>query len=131
MTLFCGVLDPASGHLAYVCAGHPFPLLRRKSGTIEELGTGAIPTGIRKECHLEVATTVINRGDILTMYSDGIPEMLNSAGAAFGFDHLQQIVSQNGISARALHDTILSKIDGFADGEAAHDDQSLVVIERH
>ncbi|HPK65227.1 MAG TPA: SpoIIE family protein phosphatase [Thermoanaerobaculia bacterium] len=38
MSLFYGVLDPATGELEYVGAGHPFPLLRRRSGELEELG---------------------------------------------------------------------------------------------
>ncbi|OFV83122.1 MAG: hypothetical protein A2Y78_00410, partial [Acidobacteria bacterium RBG_13_68_16] len=40
MSLFYGLLTPSSGHLEYVCAGHPFPLLRRAAGEVEELGKG-------------------------------------------------------------------------------------------
>lgn len=110
--------------------GHPFPLLRRSSGEIEELGTGAFPTGIRRELNVEVASTVIERGDLLVLYSDGVPEMLNAAEEAFGFDRLHEVVARGG-NPRSLHDSILAHVDRFAGDEPPHDDQSLVVIERH
>lgn len=40
MTFFYGLLEPRTGVLEYVCAGHPFPLLRRQAGEVLELGEG-------------------------------------------------------------------------------------------
>ena len=43
MSAFYGLLNPDTGEMEYVCAGHPFPLLRRAGGRTEELGVGGYP----------------------------------------------------------------------------------------
>ncbi len=48
LTLFYALLDPATGSVEYVCAGHPFPLLRRAGGAIEEPALGSFPLGMRE-----------------------------------------------------------------------------------
>lgn len=129
MTLFCAVLQPASGHLEYVCAGHPFPLLRRCDGTLVELGSGSLPTGIRATLTPSAGATTLAEGDTLVMYSDGVPERMNTTEQAFGFDRLQALVATGG-SARQVHDRIVRDLDSFAAGEPPHDDRSLVVVTR-
>lgn len=129
MTLFCGLLDLSSGELAYVCAGHPYPLLRRRTGEIEELGSGAIPLGLRPTVSLQPASATIHAGDLLVMYSDGIPEQIDSAGRAFGFERLRQIVGAGG-GLQEVHDRVLSELKRFAGDELPCDDRSLVVMTR-
>jgi hypothetical protein len=130
MTLFVALLDPDSGRLEYVCAGHPFPLLRHVSGELEEIGTGALPAGIRAELELSPAEVVIAPGETLIMYSDGIPEAVRqSTGDDFGFERLRHLVVPPG-SPQEIHDRILTNLDQFLAGEPRSDDVSLVVIRR-
>lgn len=130
LTLFYGLLDPATGRLDFVCAGHPFPLLRRGGGGIEELGTGALPLGLRPEIRLVPGSVVLQPGDVLLLYSDGLPEEVQEAtGEAFGFGRLRDLLAAGG-SAREVHDRVLHGFDGFLAGEAQRDDISLVVVER-
>ena len=51
MTLFYALLEPETGRLRYVCAGHPFPLLRRRDGSAIELGSGAVAMRIEGGAH--------------------------------------------------------------------------------
>jgi sigma-B regulation protein RsbU (phosphoserine phosphatase) len=130
MTLFVGLLDPSSGRLEYVCAGHPFPLLRHVNGELEEIGRGALPAGIRAELELSPAEVVIAPGETLVMYSDGIPEAVRqSTGADFGFDRLRHLIVPPG-SPQEIHDRVLTNLDQFLAGEPRSDDVSLVVIRR-
>jgi len=129
MTLFYGVLDPSSGRLDYVCAGHPYPLLRRPSGAIEELGTGCLPLGLRLQLPLEQGTTAIREGDTLLMYTDGIPEAIDGSGRSFGFERLNELLAPRG-SVQAVHDRVVDELRRFSAGVPAMDDCSLVVLGR-
>ena len=130
MTVFYGVLDPASGRLRYRCAGHPFPLLRRQDGRIEELGTGAFPLGIRDRVDWETREIVVHHGDLLVLYSDGLAEAFHpSAVEAYGYDRVRAQVAPGG-TPQQVHDRILRDLEGFQHGEALVDDVSVVVVGR-
>lgn len=130
MTLFFGLLDPASGDLEFVCAGHPFPLLRRSSGQILELGTGALPLGLRAEIELRAGHTVFERGDRLVLFSDGLPEGVDLQHDAFGFERLRSTVAEPGTPA-AIHDRILRAFSRHVGSEPLTDDLTLVVVGRN
>lgn len=130
MTLFCGVLEPDSGHLRFVCGGHPFPLLRRADGGITELGIGALPLGIRMEHELQLHEAVVAPGDTLLLFTDGVVETLDGAGESFGFERLRRGLAPGG-SSEGIHDRVLGELDGFRGDEPVYDDCSLVVINRN
>lgn len=129
MSLFYGLLDPVSGRLDYVCAGHPFPLLRRAEGELLRLGSGSYPLGLREELHLVAETVEIGAGDLLVLYTDGFPEAVDKDGESFGFGRLEQAV-QAGATAREVHDRLLAELDRFQGEEPPLDDRSLVVMRR-
>jgi len=129
MTLFCGVLEPQSGRMQFVCAGHPYPLLRRADGEIVELGAGALPLGMRMEHALESYEAVIGPGDTLLLYTDGVVETLEVGGESFGFERLRDGLAPGGAS-QVIHDRILNELDRFRGDEPVYDDCSLVVVSR-
>jgi hypothetical protein len=129
MTLFVGLLTPDSGHLTYVSAGHPFPLLRRADGTVLRLGKGSFPLGLREAIDLESAAVEIAPGDLLVLYTDGVPEAVDPDGESFGYERVQQQVEPGG-SAQTVHDRLLDEVSRFEGGEPPMDDRSLVVIRR-
>jgi sigma-B regulation protein RsbU (phosphoserine phosphatase) len=130
MTLFYGLLDPETGTLTYVCAGHPFPLLRRAGGKIEELGTGTLPLGLRRELETPADSVVLEPGDLLVLFTDGLPESVNGpSGEAFGFQRIKQLLETVG-SPEKVHDRILLAFDQHMGHEALTDDLTLVVVSR-
>jgi len=129
MTLFYGLLDTATGGLEYVCAGHPFPLLRRAGGRIEELGSGQLPLGMRPELELEAHITRLEDGDLLVLFSDGLPEAIGKRGEAFGFDRIRTLLGGIG-SPQTVHDRILMAFDQHVGGESLTDDLTLLVMTR-
>jgi len=129
MTLFYGVLEPATGRLSYVCAGHPFPLLRRSSGEVLELGTGGLPLGIREKLDVQPHEISLAPGDLLVLYSDGLPEAVNAAGDAFGYDAMRALLREPG-DVRQVHDRFLRVLNGHVVGEPLKDDVTLVVVAR-
>ena len=129
MTLFYGLLDPASGTMTYVLAGHPYPMARRVDGSVEELGRGGLPLGLREGVDSPTGEFVIAPGEQLLLYTDGFVETLDPAGADFGFDRLRRALALGG-SAGAVHDRIVREVATFQGDGPAHDDRSLVVVSR-
>ena len=130
MTLFYGLLDPLSGELSFVCAGHPFPLLRKAGGEIQELGTGTLPLGLRRSVDLQAQSAVLENGDLLVLFTDGLPESVNGPdGDAFGFQKIMQLLATVGSPDR-VHDRILLAFDEHIGHEPLTDDLTLVVISK-
>lgn len=129
MSLFVGLLDPAAGRLDYACAGHPFPLLRRADGRVEELGRGGLPLGLRPSLAVVPATTSLGPGDLLVLYSDGLPEAANRRGEPLGFEKVQLWVAQGGAPTGVVA-RLLGGLDAHAAGEPLRDDLSLLVVAR-
>jgi len=131
MTLFYGLLDPQSGQIEFVCAGHPFPLLRRAGGVIEELGTGTLPLGLRREVETRAHSVVLEDGDLLVLFTDGLPESVNGPnGDAFGFQKIKQLLATVGSPDR-VHDRILLAFDQHIGHEPLTDDLTLVVVSKN
>jgi hypothetical protein len=129
MTLFYGVLEPASGRLDYICAGHPYPILRHGNGDIEELGSGSLPLGLRLDAAPSIGQATVAPGDTLMLYTDGIPEALDPHGRSFGFETMRQLLEPGG-SPREVYDRVVGSLRRFEAGTPAADDRSLVVIAR-
>ena len=75
ITAFFALLDPASGSLDSVNAGHNPVFLRRADGTLTELTQGGIPLGMMDmDYPYQSESLVMGSGDRLLLYTDGIPE---------------------------------------------------------
>lgn len=128
VTLFYGVLDPRTGTLEWANAGHPFPLLRRRGGEVEELGRGALPLGLRRRGSWLRETTRLEPGEILVLYSDGIPEARGAAGD-YGFERLRAEVEKGG-QPEHMHARIWHHLEQHLGEEPLRDDATLVLLGR-
>lgn len=129
LTLFYGLLDRESGELDYVCAGHPFPLIRRANGTIEEPHLGSFPLGLRERLAPATGRLRLEPGDLLLLFTDGLFEGLGTRGEAFGFDRLRAALA----AASGAVDAHRRVMDAFArhtGAEPLADDLTLLAIER-
>jgi len=129
MSIFYAVLDPATGSLDFVSAGHPFPFIRREDGRIEELGSGGLPLGMRESLPLETRTVELRPGDLLVFYTDGLAEAIDTQGRSFGYDRIAEILRQGGTTSM-VHDQILASFDHHTRDEPLRDDLTLLVMLR-
>lgn len=129
LTLFYALLDPASGEIEYVCAGHPFPLLRRASGAIEEPALGSYPLGMRETVTPACGRLALAPGDLMVLFSDGLFEGVDRSGQAFGFERLRAALARP-TSARTAHEQISAAFENHVGEEPLADDLTLVVVER-
>lgn len=131
ITFFLARLDPQSGRLCYVNCGHNPPLLVRADGRHETLGQGGVVLGLIDGADYEQACVDLQRGDVLVVYSDGVPETWNSRDDEFGEDGLlRTIVAARGRDAAQIQQAILDALEGFSEGGKATDDRTLIVIKR-
>jgi sigma-B regulation protein RsbU (phosphoserine phosphatase) len=129
MTVFYALLTPSTGELTAISAGHPYPLLRRASGRMEELGTPGLPLGVRADLAPEALTTTLEPGDMLVLYTDGLAEAVDRQTEAFGYDRIGALAAAGG-APQTVHDRILAAFDSHVGDEALRDDLTLLVISR-
>lgn len=130
MSAFYALLTPATGEMEYVSAGHPFPLLRHADGRVEELGNGGFPLGMRDPLPLVTRHVTLEPGDLLVLYTDGLPEAVDSLGkTAFGYERIRSALELGG-SPQEVHDAILRAFDRHVGDEPLRDDLTLEVIAR-
>jgi phosphoserine phosphatase RsbU/P len=132
VTLFYAELDPATGALSFINAGHNPPIIAHGvGGTLEHLGSGGLPLGIMPDYDYREGRTQLRPGDVLVVYSDGVTETQNPKGEEFGTVRLQDVVSQNlDRTASGIRDKIEAALSAFAQGTPAVDDITLVIVKR-
>ncbi len=129
LTAFFGLIEPETGVLRYVSAGHNPALLRRVSGGIEQLKATGVPLGMFPNASWREETVVVGRGDLLCVYTDGVSEALNAADEEFGLDRLTALVAA-AAGPEALRATVFDAIEAFAADVPQYDDQTLLIVRR-
>lgn len=131
VTLFYADLNPKTGELAFLNAGHNPPLIVHASGTMEQLAAGGLPLGIMADADFREGRTTLNPGDVLVIYSDGVSEAVSPTGEEFGPTRLYEAVARNlDASAAGIRDRIESALTKFAQGTPANDDITMVIVKR-
>jgi phosphoserine phosphatase RsbU/P len=131
VTLFYAELNPTTGMLSFLNAGHNPPLIVHQAGTVEQLSSGGLPLGIKRDAVFRQGRTQLYPGDVLVIYSDGVSEAGNPQGEEFGTKRLSDVVMGNlEASAAGIRDRIEAALTKFAEGTAAADDITLVIVKR-
>ncbi len=91
-TFFLGYLDPATGHIQYVNAGHNPPFLVRNNGEVEECPTCGLPVGMMEDSKYRSLEITLDSGDLLAVFSDGIPETQTLEDEEYGEDNFQKLL---------------------------------------
>ena len=116
-----------NGTLTLANAGHCPPLLLRRDGTIQEIGSTGPVAGILPSAQWRSVRMTLGRGESLVLYSDGLAEAPNAAGEEFGIERIRAFAQ--GDSAREIGERILAAVNAF-DGGKRHDDLTLVILRR-
>ncbi len=131
VTLFIAILDPLTGNLQYINAGHNPPLVGRINGDIEQLSSGGLPLGLLPMADYEVGETKLNAGEAIIIYSDGVSEANNIREEEFGMDRLIDVVRRNlHGSAAGIRDKVESALSAFTQTAPANDDITLVIVKK-
>ncbi len=131
LTLFLGFLDPATGRLRYVNAGHPDPHVATAAG-VRQLEATGVPVAMLPSFPWTQGETVLAPGEVLAVFSDGIPEA--QRGDEF-FDLERVAVALRELAETpdlgAISEQLIARVDAFAAGAHRSDDVTLVLARRH
>lgn len=132
ITLFYGILDPATGVLRYINAGHNPPLVVGAGGKVKArlLGTGPA-IGMIGGTEFEVGEQTIEPGDCLFAFTDGVTEARGPHGELFSDKRLQALVEEKiPVSATELLNRVDTSIRHFVEGHGFSDDVTMLAVRR-
>jgi serine phosphatase RsbU (regulator of sigma subunit) len=130
-TLFLGVLEPGSGSLGYLNAGHEPPVLLSADGTIGRLPVTGPAIGLLPGLEFGTGTAQLEPGATLLVHTDGVTEGRNEAGAFYGEERLLVRVGASAtLAPDAFLGAILGDVDVFSKGMDQADDITMLAVRR-
>jgi serine phosphatase RsbU (regulator of sigma subunit) len=130
VTCFYAILDSKRGSLTFANAGHDLPYLRRRSGDCEELRARGMPLGLMPGMSYGEKETILQAGEAVLFYSDGLVEAHDPRGEMFGFPRLRALIAEHG-EERSLGDFLMEELYSFVEeGWEQEDDITLLTLRR-
>lgn len=130
ITMFYMQYDSANRELRYANAGHPPPLLWRRSQTsCTRLDSEGLVLGVRKKVKFEENRLHLDPGDLILLYTDGVTEAESPEGEFFGAERLCQILNRNAdLPSSGLIRCIIDDLKEFCRAKTFDDDITLVIF---
>lgn len=126
-TLFFAEYDGNLRRLRYANCGHLSGLLVRVDRSVERLESTSTVLGLFSQWNCSVQECEVRKGDILTLYTDGVTESFNEAGDEFGEDRLLESLKLHAeLCPREMVQAILADVQRFGLKEQ-HDDITLMI----
>ncbi|MDX1971918.1 MAG: SpoIIE family protein phosphatase [Candidatus Sumerlaeia bacterium] len=124
-------LEPESGEIEYVNAGHSHPVLMTPHGETRFLEEGGLFLGIVEESTYDQAKEKLHPGDVLVLQTDGVMDILNPKGESFGSERFYSIIRQNiHLSAEEIRNAIYQACVQHRAEADQFDDFTLIVLKR-
>jgi sigma-B regulation protein RsbU (phosphoserine phosphatase) len=129
VTAFHAILDASNRTLSYSNAGHNPPLLINAKGEASVIEYGEQPLGMFPDTRYHQYHLLLEPGDVLVLYTDGVTEASNPDGVEFGRDRLVQAVKDNyDRPARELIASMEMAVLEWTGNRGANDDVTFFVI---
>lgn len=132
VTMVVAVVDPHANRLTLVNAGHMPPLLRTSADKVLEIGgeQAGLPLGVIDDYSYESYQRELAPGDLVTIFTDGFSEAMNSRRELFGLQRLARLAGTTEVPPTELGTYILSNVRKFAGDFPQSDDMCLVCFGR-
>ncbi len=132
VTVFFGILDPATALVSFCNAGHNPPYILGGANGVAALdGPRSKPLGIRPTFAYETGTRKLDPGDCVFLFTDGITEAMDAAGEWFSEERLQETLrSLAGEPASTVVGKVIAKVREFAATAPQADDIAAMAIRR-
>lgn len=130
-TVFLASLDPCSGELVYVNAGHEPALVIAPDGGIEELRPTGPALGMLPDSRFTAVTRRLEKGHSLFAFTDGVVEAHSPTGEVYGAERLREVLrAQRSGPTSELVRGVLDALQTFGGYSDPHDDLTLLAARR-
>ncbi len=128
ITLTCFLWEPKVRTVRLSNAGMPLPILLR-NGRSQQIRAEGIPLGLLENTAYDEVALVLEPGDLLAIFSDGLVEAANPQQEEFGTPRLEKLLREQARRPLAeIIEAVFSEVARFEEGRARRDDQALLVI---
>src|SRR3989304_4952311 len=130
VTVFYGVLDTRSGAFEYSNGGHNPPYLISVDGKVKQLDNiGGLMIGAMNDVPYESNVVMIQPGESLLFYTDGVTESFNKEGEEFQETRLEKILdNKNSLSVNKVVEHVFENVQSFSDGVEQSDDITCLAL---
>lgn len=134
VTAFICVLDLDTNEMKFINAGHNPPFLMKRGEEFEILKPKAnLVFGMMEDVPYQEQSLMLEKGDVIYLYTDGVTEALNSENELFGEERLAKALNMHREeidTTNTFMKRIYEKVDEFADGVSQADDITMVCLSR-
>jgi len=130
-TMIIGSLQAGEGGIVLSNGGHPYPIIVRADGSLEEMEASSMLIGMFDQASFADAAGSLNPGDFLAVFSDGIDEAFNADNEEFGLDRTKQCLLDNRrMTADEIYRETIRSVAEFRGEAEQSDDITLIIIKR-
>lgn len=129
-TAWLGILELSTGSLSYATAGHEYMTLKKPDGKFAIIKErNSPPLAVMENMHYKEYGLQLTPGDIIWLYTDGVPEASNSRGQMFGLDRMLESLDKhcNG-TMKELDSGVRSDLEAFTAGADPFDDITTLCV---
>ncbi len=131
VTMIAGVIDATGDDITIANGGHPFPIIVRRGGQVEEVTESSLIVGVLGNTAYAAARCRLAVGDLMALASDGIDEAMNGDGDQFGLDRFKAVLTDNvRLSASQIYEAVMRAVIAFRGRAEQSDDATLMIIKR-
>jgi sigma-B regulation protein RsbU (phosphoserine phosphatase) len=131
VTFVYGILNFQTHDLAYVNAGHCYPVIIRKGGAVENMDTGGLVIGFFKDATYQTGHVHLEPGDLIILYTDGVSELLDPQEQEFGAEGITKTLLNHRHKPVALiKEALIEAIDRHRQNLEPGDDITFLLVKR-
>jgi serine phosphatase RsbU (regulator of sigma subunit) len=129
VTMFIGELWKKTGVFRYVRAGHEMPFVVTRDASVRRLEKGGLVLGFLPDIDYEIGEEMLEDGDLVCLYTDGVTEARNTGGEEFQTDRLMEVlIGSRDEKAKDIVQLIVQKVRDFTGLEHEADDVTVVIL---
>ena len=131
VTAFYGILNIKNHNFTYTNCGHNPPMIFKNGKDFSFLDKGGPSLTFIENADFISGSVILNPGDRVVLYTDGVIEIFNNQNEEFGIDRLKDVIKLfPNLSAEKLLNEVINETKSFSKSDFYKDDYTLVILRR-